>query len=65
MKWAGPAPAMVVEHQEGELDCRGPSEETRGLTPTRGLPSSGFQSREEEFPQNLTVKINGDSGLSE
>lgn len=53
---------VMVEHQEGEHNCRGPLEGERGPIPTQGLLSLGFQSQEEEFPQNLTIKLSGECG---
>lgn len=55
-------PCVVVEHQEGERSYRGPPDGERGPSITQGLPSPESQLREEEFPQNMTVKISGDYG---
>lgn len=48
-----------------DSDYRGPPEGSRGPSPTEGLPSPGFLCLEEEFPQNVTVKIGEDSKRSD
>ena len=52
----------VIEQWHGKHSYRGSHEGMRGPCPTQELSSPGFQSREEEFLQNMTVKIGGDSG---
>lgn len=44
-----------------DSDYRGPPKGAKDLNLIQRLPSPGFSYQEEEFPQNLTVKISGDS----
>lgn len=52
---------VAFQHLKNSSAVEIPRRGVKGSSPTPRLPDPGFQYQEEEFPQNLAVKISGDS----